>query len=145
MRALLGTNLAAPIPGTSSAWIKVSKAYTDFSAAARTNSITILSLPAGGIITAVKLKHSTAFSGGAISAYTISVGVGSTTYVAKYLGAFDVFQATGATVFAVSGTVDSESHSGAVNITATATSVGADLDAATAGVVDFWISYAIMT
>lgn len=118
-------------------WIKVTKSYTDFSTAATTNNIEVYSLPAGGIIHAVKIKHSTPFTGGAISAYTISVGITGT--LNKYANAFNVFQAAGGTVFQLSTTVGSEDHGSATSIKAAAASTSANLNAATAGSVDIWL------
>ena len=118
-------------------WIPVTKAYTDFSTAGPTNDIEVFSLPAGGVIHGVKTKHSTSFTGGAISSYTISVGIAGT--LTKYASAYDVFQATGNTAFQLSNTVGSENHGASTSIRAAATSGGANLDAATAGSVTIWI------
>lgn len=118
-------------------WTKYTFTFSDFSTAATTNSITLFSLRAGGVIHAVKIKHSTAFSGGAIASYTVEAGIaGNTT---KYAPAFDVFQATGATTYAITNDGFGESHTASTTIQITATSTGANLDAATAGSVDVWV------
>lgn len=118
-------------------WLKVgTRTYENFSAAALTSSLTLFALAPMGLIQAVKIKHSTAFAGGAIASYTVSVGIVGT--VAKYAAAFDVFQAVSGTAFQLSATAGSESHTAAVAITITATSTVANLDAATAGAVDVW-------
>jgi len=124
-------------------WTKVTLGFADFSTAATTLDLEGLLLGAGGAIHAVKVKHSEAFAGGAISAYTIKVGiVGS---LGKYSTAFDVFQAVGDTV--LQGTFDqafAETHAaGGTSVRIGATSTGADLDAATAGSVDVWIQYSV--
>lgn len=116
---------------------KYSLDYTDFSTAGLTNSIELLSLPAKGIIKAGIIKHSTAFSGGSISAYTVSVGITGT--LEKHIPAFNVFQSVGGSAFAIYSLFDIESFSAATSIKVTATSVGANLDQATAGAVDIWI------
>lgn len=124
------------------AWVKVGDGLTfeDFAAAALTYDIELFTLPAGGVIHGVMIKHSEAFAGGSISAYTLSVGiVGSLT---KYAGAFDVFQAIGETVFQLASTVGAESFAEAgVSIRAAATSVGDNLDQASAGEVDIYALY----
>lgn len=127
-------SLLTPVP----TWIKVGVGITAtaLAAAALTNSITLFSLIPGGVIHAVKIKHSTAFGGGLIAAYTVSVGIAGT--LAKYAPAFDVFQAPGATVMENSFIGGSENQATAVNILLSAFSVGANLDQATAGVVDIW-------
>ena len=119
-------------------WVKVGNAlsHTAFQTGATSVSNTLFSLIAGGIIEAIKIKHSTAFAGASITAYTIEVGISGTTE--KYAQAFDVLQAVGATVFQLTEGVGSESHGAAVNILVTARSTGANLSASTAGVVDIW-------
>lgn len=120
----------------------ITKDYSDFAAAALTNDIEIYSLPAGYEIAGAFIKHSTAFSGDAITAYTISIGILGT--LNKYQAAFDVFQAVGATVFDItkltSGTV--ENWLEAISIRAAATATGANLDQATAGEVDIYLCLA---
>lgn len=118
-------------------WVKYTFTYADFSTAATTNSLDLLSLPAGGIIQGVKIKHSAAFTGGAISAYTIQVGIVGT--LNKYASAFNVFQAPGNTVQQLSTTAGTENGGAATAIKVTATSTGANLNAATAGSVDIWV------
>lgn len=125
--------VASPTP----AWIKVTKAYTDFSAAATNNNITIYTLPAGGVIHAVKTKHSVSFAGGLIATYTISTGIAGN--LSKYAVSFDIFQATGALVYQLSTTVSGESQSATTAIKAEAISTGANLNAATGGTVDIWL------
>lgn len=118
-------------------WRKYTVTKTQLAAAATTNNITLFTLPAGGIIEAVKIKHSASFTGGSISAYTISVGITGT--LAKYAAAYDVFAAPSATAMQLSTTVGTESHTAATAIKVAATSTGANLSAATAGSVDIWV------
>jgi hypothetical protein len=122
-------------------WTKYTKTYADFSTGATTNNIELFSLPAGGIVHAVKIKHSTYFRGGAISAYTISVGIAAS--LAKYAAAYSVYQATGDAVFQIAAVpstqIASESHAASTSVRAAATSTGANLSAATSGVVDIWV------
>lgn len=123
-------------------WRKYTKTFTDFSTAATTNSIDLFQLPAGGVILAVKLKHSAAFTGGALSAYTISVGIVGT--LAKYLAAQNVFAAPGATNYGIGATIGGESHTASTAIKATATSTGGNLNLATAGSVDVWVLWGVV-
>jgi hypothetical protein len=136
------------------AWLKITKTYSDFSDTdTKTysdfsdtdtqNDIEILSLPAGGVIHEVKIKHSEAFTGGSISAYTISVGITGT--LDKYCSAFNVFQAPGNTVQALGGVIGTENHGAATSIRADANSTDGNLNAATQGSVDIWILYSVVT
>ncbi len=125
--------------GLGGQWVKITKAYTDFSAAGLTNSINIYSLPAKAMIHACIVKQSTNFTGGIIATYTISVGVGSGASVAKYGLAFDVFQSAAANVIGVNVLGGVEDFSGATNITATAVSTVGLLNAATQGSVDIYL------
>jgi hypothetical protein len=132
-----------PASGTAPVWVKVSKVFGDLAAAALTNDIEVLSLGAAGVIHAVKIKHSAAFTGGAIATYTLSVGIVGN--LVKYAPAFNVFQAPGNTVFQVSSVVGSENHGAATSIRLAAVSTGANLNAATSGAVDVWalVSFAL--
>lgn len=117
-------------------WVKVTKTYADFAIAGPTNDISVYTLPSRGYIHDIKIIPSTAFSGGLISAYTVSVGpAGSLT---KYAVATNVF--TGNTTLASIHTplVGLESTSGTTDIRAQAIATTGLLDAATAGVVDFY-------
>jgi hypothetical protein len=95
------------------------------------------------VIHAVKIKHSAAFTGGLISAYTVSVGIVGN--LVKYAPAFNVFQAPGNTVQQISSTVGTENHGAATSIRLAAVSIGANLNAATTGAVDVWalVSFAL--
>lgn len=123
-------------------WVKVTKAYSDFSAASPTNNIEIFSLPAQGVVHAAIMQHTASFTGGGIVTYTISVGY--TGQVINYIAADDVFIAPGAI------RMDDGNHGGGslprfvswastTSIRAYATSGGANLNAATAGSVSFWL------
>lgn len=128
-------------------WTKVTKTYTDFSTGATTNTVTLYTLPAGWVVHGVKLKHSTSFTGGAIAAYQVTgVGVSGGATTKFYSTAHSIFQATGATVGKVAGSLppvtaaqDIESQDATSTITITVTSSGANLDAATQGSLDVWL------
>lgn len=147
MRAIAGglSAFAAAAPGVDPTaigaallWVKVGVAlsHVAFQTAGTTQSITLFTLPAAGTIHAVKIKHSTAFVGGAITAYTLSVGIAGT--LAKYATAFDVFQAVSNTAFQTTGVTGAENNSAGTAILITATSTTANLNASTAGIVDVW-------
>jgi hypothetical protein len=124
-------------------WIKVSVSYTVFSDPSTSKSVTIYTLPAGGVILAAKIKHSVSFTGGGIGTYTISVSG-----TLGYMGPFNVSQATGTTVgrFQFAGTpTDIEDQTASTAITATATSVGDNLDQATQGSADIWLLVSVAT
>ena len=115
-------------------WYHYRYKYSDFAVAGTDALVTPDELGPAQIILLCKVKHEVAFAGGAISAYTIEVGIaGDTT---KYHAAFDVFQAVGPTVYNIDDTVQSESHTANAPWIVTARSTGANLDQATAGIVD---------
>ncbi len=118
-------------------WEKITVDESAFTAAATSEDIELFVLPAGGVIHAVKIKHSTAFSGGSVASFTVSVGI--TGNLTKYATAFDVFQATSGTAFQLSTVVGSENHGATTSIRIEATSTGDDVVAATAGSVDVWV------
>lgn len=120
--------------------VKVTKLYSDFATAGTTNTINLFSLPANGKVRSVHIKHSASFTGGGITAYTVSVGIVGT--LAKYAAAFDVFAAPGSGQD--TNTQGLESYSGATWLVATATSTTANLDQATAGSVDVWVEYSVL-
>lgn len=70
-------------------WIKVTKTYTNFATAALANDISIYTLPIKGYVHDVKIVASTAFSGGTISAATISIGKAGA--LTRYTPVVDVF------------------------------------------------------
>ena len=117
--------------------IKVTKTYAQLAAAALTNDIEVYSLPAGCRIESVTIDPTVAFTGGAIAAYTLSVGI--TGNLTKFAAAFSVFT-TGSQQDSNNFSV--ESWTAATSIRLAAISVGANLNAATAGSVDIYIGVA---
>lgn len=118
-------------------WTKYTATHTALQAAAMANDIELLSLPAGGIIHGVKIKHSVLFAGTGITDYKVSVGIVGT--LAKYASAFDVDTAVSNTNFQLSTTIGSENHGAATSIRLAATTTGANLDQSTGGSVDVWV------
>lgn len=121
-------------------WIKITKTFSDFSTAGLTNSLTIYTLPAKGVVHSVIMKHSTSFSGGSIATYTISVG--KTGSLQAYVTNSNVLQASSATLTfqPVSAMIPITYDSGTTtNIIANAISTVANLNAATQGSTDIYL------
>ena len=139
----VGTNVqaaldeAAGLIAGSPAWTKFTVTHTALQAAALTNDIELFSLAALGTIHGIVIKHTTAFSGGAITEYRVSIGIAAD--LEKYTLPFDVFQAIGDTVKDVSSVLDLESFSGVTSIRIAAEAVGANLDQSLAGSVDIYV------
>lgn len=123
-------------------WAKYTFTHTAFQTAATTNTITLFSLPAKNMIHQVIIKHSTAFAGTSITAYTINVGdAGNST---RFAQPFNVLQVVGDTARSITQVDDIESFVGDTPIQITATSTGANLNASTAGSVDVWVLASIL-
>jgi hypothetical protein len=123
-------------------WTKYTVLYSDLSTAATTNNITLLTLAIKGKIEGLVVKHSTAFSGGALSSYKIDVGIVGE--LDRYLSQFDVFQAVSNSAFNSVDLNEIPSFLATTAIKIKATSVGANLSAATAGSVDIWVKTATL-
>jgi hypothetical protein len=128
-------------------WRKYTVDFEDLAAAATTNDIQLFELPAGGVIHRVVIKHGTAFAGGSISAYTVSVGKAGD--LTAYAGAFDAFQTVGDTVFQHSGNEGTspdglENFGSVTSVRVAAVSTDDDLDAATAGEVDVFVLWSAL-
>jgi hypothetical protein len=127
----------APVLDSCPRWLLVGAlTYADFSAAATTSTVNLFNLEPRGIIQGIKIKHTVAFAGPSISAYTVSVGDAGT--AALLASAFDVLQAFGSTAFQLSQNFYGEDNTIPTLITATAVSTGANLSVATAGQVNIW-------
>ena len=132
-----GTGFAAAGAAILPAWVKYTVSHTSLQAAALVNDIELFQLAAKQCLHAVMIKHSTAFSGGAIATYTLSVGLSGT--LTKYTSAFDVFQATGNTVLQTSNSVNVENTAATTSVRLSAISTGANLNASAAGSVDVYV------
>lgn len=116
--------------------------YTDLTAAATTQNVTLMTLPKFGKVLGVTIKHSTAFAGtGPWTSCTVSVG--SSGDPTAHAGAFDIFQAVGDTVFQDSDQYKSLSNA-AYSIIAKFTA-SHNVSTATAGQVDIRILYMDVT
>lgn len=123
---------------TNPRWRKTTITHADLTTSSTTEDETLFSLGQFEKIDAISIKHSTAFTGGSLSAMTVSIGwSGSTTF---YTLGHDIFQAVGDTIrldqtgFS-SATMASAGHSVLARFTAT----GDNVVDATAGSVDIWI------
>lgn len=132
MRQMAGTVAATGTPR----WRKFTVVETNFTAAATSEDIELFTLGAGEIIHAVKIKHSTAFSGGGATSFTLSVGITGT--LTKYASAFDVFQAAADTTFQITQNFNTENHGSATSIRINAVS-DVNVSLLTAGAADIWI------
>jgi len=121
--------------GASLSWTSYTLPYTSFTTGAP--SASIFTLAAQEMVHAVVIKHSTAFTGGGLTGYTISVG--PIYSVNKYASAFNVFQTVGSQAAQTSQCLFIEDFSSANVIYATAVATGAAVSAATAGSVTIWI------
>lgn len=134
-----GTTLQATGGGSPSGWRKFTKTYADFSAAATSNAIVLATLTPPVSVERVVVKQSTAFGGGGIGSYQISVGRTGAGYNDMILGV-DVASAPGDGNFS-SATPGTQEHFGAafdVKAKADTLAMG-NLSSATAGVVEIWI------
>lgn len=125
--------------------IKVTKGFADFTGAGATKSISITSIPAGGIVTGAKMKHSAAFSGGTTATATAQLKDDNAT---TYGAAFNVFQAPGNTKGEVFSGMNGSAglipdHSIATNLNCLLTLTGDITSNLTAGSIDFWIEVKI--
>lgn len=122
------------------AWLSpLNFTHTQLQAAATSNNIEAYSLPARGVLEGIIIKPRVAFGGGAIAAYTLSIGLVSD--VAIYLPPFSVMS-IGATVISLADLMTIENYSSVASIRLAAASVSANLDASTSGSVDIWFKMA---
>jgi hypothetical protein len=140
------TDLTTSLAGNQS-YTKWTVGYQDLGAAATTQTINLpwnagavnpqnFTIPRGGKLLGVMIKHTQAFAGPAISAMTVSVGIAGS--VTLFTAAFDIFQA------AADGTLSETAlfKSGSiapVPVTLTFTSTGANISVLTAGSVDVYL------
>lgn len=119
---------------------KVTLTYADFATAALTNTIDLgFTLPAKGVIHMITGQATTAFTGGAISDYSLKVGI--TGDLDRYIFNQSVFTLD---LDALMTMAAMESMTATTALKVTATSVGANLSAATAGSVSYWIYHSTL-
>lgn len=126
-------------PGPSPTWIKITKSYSDFSAAGLTKTVNIATLPAKSVVHATIVNPTTTFVGGIISAYSVSVGIVSNVDLMPASSVLTLPSRPFASALIVAGNVGSTD-----TVTATAISITGLLNAATQGSVDIWILVSIL-
>jgi hypothetical protein len=110
-------NLAAQVPVCTA--YTVAHTNAAFIVASATATVTLATIPASGQITGLRIKHSVAFAGTAVTSATVSLGDGTTVNI--YAAACDVFVAPGDTVLRDDGgafATTAASHSLAATFTA---------------------------
>lgn len=130
-------SMSASIPG----WTKVTKTYADLATAGTSNAIEVYSLPAKGAVHAAYLKTTTAFGGGGILTYTLGLGVTAASYT-DWIAGYNAMTAPSDTNFAADVMTPEptvKNFGSATSIKLAADSMGANLNAATAGVVEIYL------
>jgi hypothetical protein len=123
-------------------WHKYTISESAFTAASSTENIELFQLPAKASIHNIIIKHTTSFTGGSVTSFTLSVGVSGN--LTKYASAYDVFQATGASNHQASNTFDMENYGAATSIRLTAVSAGGNVADVTAGTVEVYVLWGIL-
>jgi hypothetical protein len=119
-------------------WTKYTFDYSLFAGFNVTTYSWIMGTLLGGeILHAVKIKHSTNFAGGSVSAVTLEIGIISNT--AKYASAYDIHQAAADDTFQISSALFSENHVSPTTFYGTFNSTGGNVQDITQGVVDVWL------
>lgn len=118
-------------------WTKYTVSFSDFAVAGATATITMAALPAKRVLLAVCIKHGTAFTGGALTGYTLQVGNASAS--SKYASAFSVITAPTSSNAQLSSGAWCEDFVAPTNVTVTATATGGLLNAATQGTAEIWL------
>jgi hypothetical protein len=137
-----GTSNTTTIPAYP-IWLKFSVTHTQLQAAALTNNITLFTAPAGFVLHAARVKHSTLFAGTGFTAYGISLGI--TGELARYTSSFDVFTAVSSTNQQSTQIFDAQDNGATTAIKIAATSAGGNLSASTAGVVQVGLLMSVCT
>ena len=142
--AMTGTCVVAGnAGGTNSPWTKHTFDTADLNDADTSEDETLFAAGQFEKLCGVTIKHSTAFSGTGITGLTVSVGTATAPTI--YASAFDIFQATGDTVFQDSQVMRSATMAAAGHtVIARFESVGANLSALTAGEVDIWVCHEVV-
>ncbi|MDE2105774.1 MAG: hypothetical protein KGL39_51595 [Patescibacteria group bacterium] len=126
------------VPANYAGWVTVTKTFSDLAAASTSNTITLTTLAQKVVVTAIGLKHTVSFTGGGIAGYQISVGVTGSNNL--FINAANVFQAVSDAAYASNqdtfNPTSKSFTSGNWDVTITAASQGANLNAATQGTVE---------
>lgn len=123
------------IPFVYTKWVRIRKTAPDFSTASSTNTIPLITLPAKSAVVSAVINPVTAFTGGLISGYTISIDAVS---VGDIQAASSVFTVPARPIPTNRGTFVGTIGS-TQDVFVTATSTVGTLDAATQGTVDIYL------
>ena len=120
-------------------WQKYTLPYTSFQIAALTNSVPVITLQPRTVVMAGLLKQSVTFVGSGISALGITLGVSGNT--AKYAISLNALGTVSDSSFStLTGAInDLQGFTTGVSLLATATALGANLSALTAGSLDVYL------
>lgn len=145
---LFGPSIAPFGPGTSkkathfqvTGGEKISKVFGDFSTDGPFFDLVVFTLKAGRKLEEFVLKHEAAWGDGAVNITEVKVELGIVGDEGKYtFEPFDVFQATGATVFRNEEPNTIEDMENDVDIIMRVSAVGDDTAALTSGSIDLFI------
>lgn len=134
--ALGGTITSVPACGMV---YKVTTSYLAWTAAATTQTQTLVTIPAGCQVRSVKVRHSTAFAGTGVTLWTITVG--TTGNPSLYINAFSISSAPSGTNYVwqpktgYTNDVNAPSHTATTDLKCTM-AANVNLSNGTAGVVD---------
>jgi len=109
-------------------------------AAAGTQSLALFTKAANTVIHKAIIKHSAAFAGPSISAFTAGLGVAGD--VAGIVTAFDVLQAVGSTKFKEEAKFSEDLA--AVGVVLSLTATGANISVLTAGALTVWVCSSVL-
>jgi len=130
----------APILSTYYKKTEVTLLHAQLQDASLTKSITLFALPAGAIVLFIRLKHSVIFTGPAITAYYLMIGIAGG--IQDLMTEYDVMgSAVSNTEYAESFSAQSFDFNNPVNLLISARSVGANLNTSTAGTALIEIYY----
>lgn len=117
-------------------WHLVTLTFASFSAAALSNDVSLVVLPAKTMLHQVVIKHSAPANGAGITTYTLSIG--TATNFSAYAQPFDVKQAVTNIARSITQIMDVPNFSSTHDVRIQAVSTGANLNAATTGTFDIW-------
>lgn len=121
-------------------WQSITLPYSDFQALSTSEVVALFSIPPGAILNGLTIKHSTAFSGTAITDVQMSIGTGAD--ATKFIDGFDVFSTVSDQNFDYINPNYIASWANTTQVNISAAAVGANLSALTAGSVT--INYSIV-
>lgn len=122
--------------------VKITVLATDFTAAATVEDIEIFTLPIRAQIINSIIKHTTAFSGGTLSAANLSVGF--TGVLDAIIGDFDVFQAVGDTLFSAGTNAGGLNFGATQSIRCEGEATGDNWDNVSTGAADIYLTYMVL-